>query len=131
MADRNSLRTISRFVTGHNKADGTSVFETDVGSSPPVRQFPDGIQIYDCYMTQGFPIDVSGESDIRAYERLIHNPPGIVVPNGSAARLVDIPPLYTSPMHRSMSLNYNSEVSKHVAGVVIETYHSVPRQTFI
>ncbi|KAJ9497607.1 hypothetical protein H2202_007031 [Exophiala xenobiotica] len=114
MADRNSLRTVSRFVTGHNKVDGTSVFQIDVGSSPPVRQLPDGMQIFDCYMTQGFPINVAGESDISVYERLIHNPPGIVVPNGSAARIVDIPPAYTSPMHRSMSLNYNFVIEGEV-----------------
>lgn len=114
MSNRNSLRTIARFVAGHNNADGTSVFQTDVDSNPPVRALPDGMQIFDCYMTQGFPVDVATESDLRVYERLIQNPPGIVVPNGSAARVVDIPPAYTSPMHRSKSLNYNFVIEGEV-----------------
>lgn len=114
MPTPSDLRPVSRFVTGNNKADGKSVFQTDVDSSPPIRQFPDGMQIFDCYLTQGFPVDVAADADIRVYERLIQNPPGIVVPDGSAARVVDLPPAYTSPMHRSISLNYNFVIEGEV-----------------
>lgn len=48
------------------------------------------------------------------YTHLIANPPGIVIPNGCAARLVDFPPGYTTPMHRSISLNYNFVVQGEV-----------------
>ncbi|KAK4942594.1 hypothetical protein LTR10_017723 [Elasticomyces elasticus] len=114
MSSPNSLSPISRFVTGHNKSDGSSVFQTDVDCNPPVRQFPGGMEIFDCYMTKGFPVDVAADDDIRTYEHLVQNPPGIVVDNGSAARVVDLPPAYVSPMHRSLSLNYNFVIEGEV-----------------
>ncbi|KEF57078.1 uncharacterized protein A1O9_07268 [Exophiala aquamarina CBS 119918] len=118
MSSPRTLTPISWYVTGHNEADGESVFHSDINTTPPVRKQPDNIQIFDCYLTQGFPIDLSGDKDIRTYEHLLQNPPGIVVPNGSAARVVDIPPGYTSPMHRSMSLNYNFVIEGEVDAIL-------------
>jgi quercetin dioxygenase-like cupin family protein len=113
MSKPNNLRTPVRFVTGHN-ADGTSIFETAISENPPTNNFSDDMQIAFCYGTQGFPIDVNDGKDIRVYEDLVQNPPGILVPDGSAARIVDFAPGYTTPMHRSMSLNYNVVIEGEV-----------------
>ncbi|KIW86770.1 uncharacterized protein Z519_12556 [Cladophialophora bantiana CBS 173.52] len=80
MSNSNNLRPIVRYVTGYNEDDGTSVFQTTVDNNPPAREFPDGMKIFDCYLTQGFPVDVAAAKDIRAYEDLIQDPPGIVIP---------------------------------------------------
>ncbi|KEF60690.1 uncharacterized protein A1O9_02251 [Exophiala aquamarina CBS 119918] len=111
---RNSLRPASRFVTGHNKTDGKSVFEPMVDKKPPTTTYPGGMEISFCYATQGFPIDVSGEHDIKVYQDFVQNPPGILVHNGSAARTIDFPPGYTTPMHCSMTLNYNFVIEGEV-----------------
>lgn len=112
---QNNLRPVSRFVTGHNKATGASVFEAlSVTESPPISSYPDGMQIALYYATSGFPVDLSIDRDIKIYENITKNPPEIVVPDGSAARVIDFPPCYNSPMHRSMSLNYNFVIEGEV-----------------
>jgi quercetin dioxygenase-like cupin family protein len=113
MSKPNNLRTPVRFVTGHN-TDGTSIFETAISEKPPTNNFSDDMQIAFCYGTQGFPIDVSDGKDIRVYENLVQDPPGILVPDGSAARIVDFAPGYMTPMYRSMSLNYNVVIEGEV-----------------
>ncbi|KIW45740.1 uncharacterized protein PV06_04101 [Exophiala oligosperma] len=111
----NNLRPLTRFVTGHNSADGKSVFESAaVNESPPVINYPGGMQIAFYYGTSGFPVDLSNDGDIKIYHKMIQNPPGIAVLNGSAARVIDFPPACTTPMHRSMSLNYNFVIEGEV-----------------
>lgn len=85
-----------------------------MGDTPPSSEYGDDMSIRFCYGTQGFPINVENGKDIQVYENLIQTPPGIVVPNGSAARIVDFAPGYTTPMHRSMSLNYNVVIEGEV-----------------
>lgn len=100
------LRSTSRYVTGHN-SEGQAIFETSITPEAPLRKSPDGMEIAFYYGTQGFPVQIAENQDLQVYEHLIQNPPGIVVPNGTAARLVDFPPGHVTPMHRSLSLNYN------------------------
>jgi quercetin dioxygenase-like cupin family protein len=113
MSTSERLRPISRFVTNH-KSDGTSIFEPAVDEKPHTDKYGDSMRIAFCYGTQGFPIDIGGMKDIRLYENLIQNPPGILVPNGSAARIIDFAPGYATAMHRSMSLNYNVVIEGEV-----------------
>lgn len=113
MSGSNHLRSPSRYVTGH-RADGTSVFEHAMGEKPPVEKFGGDMQIAFCYGTQGFPVDLSDRKDIQIYQDFIKKPPGILVPNGSAARIIDFAPGYTTPMHRSMSINYNVVIEGEV-----------------
>ncbi|KIW21683.1 hypothetical protein PV08_02263 [Exophiala spinifera] len=113
MSASNNLRSPARFVTGHN-IDGASIFESSIDERPPTNKFGDDMQIMFCYGTQGFPIDVSEGKDMQNYENLVQNPPGILVPDGSAARIIDFAPGYTTPMHRSMSLNYNFVIEGEV-----------------
>ena len=51
------------------------------------------------------------QSDIAAYASHLSSPPGLTLPNGAVGRMVDYPPGYTSPMHRTQSLDF---------GIVIE-----------
>lgn len=36
----------------------------------------------------------------------LHNLPGVMIPGGTVLRMVDLPPGSTSPMHRTVSLDY-------------------------
>jgi len=85
-----------------------------VDEKPPTTTHPDGMEISFCYATQAFPINVSHDQDIKVYDDFVQNPPGILVPNGSAARIIDFPPGYTTRMHRSMTLNYNVVIEGEV-----------------
>jgi quercetin dioxygenase-like cupin family protein len=113
MSEPRSLRTALRFVTGHN-SNGASIFEPSILEQPPTNEFVDEMHITFCYGTQGFPIDLDGGNDLQIYGDLVQNSPGIVVPNGSAARIVDFAPGYTTAMHRSMSVNYNVVIEGEV-----------------
>ena len=106
MSAPTGLRPINRVITTHNKA-GLSVFASTISEKPPLTELADGMQISFCYATSGFPVRLEQEEDISQYENFVRNPPGIVVEDGSVARLVDFPPGYSSPMHRTISLNYN------------------------
>lgn len=63
------------------------------------------------YLTQGFPVDLENDADIKAYEPFLHSAPGLTVSNGTVLRHVDFPPEMTHAMHRTVSIDY---------GVVLE-----------
>lgn len=101
------LRHARRFITTHNKA-GQGVFAVDDdGDHHKVMVRGKGVANI-IYSTSSNPVDMNDEVDI-AYAR--NNEPGIHVPNGSVARLIDFAPGVESPLHRAASLDY---------GVVIE-----------
>lgn len=106
------LPTVKRFITGHN-ADGLSIFPSSISHDPPVRDLY-GMNIIFCYATSQFPVQIDQERDLLVYQHLVENPPGIVIADGSAFRIVDFPPAYTSPMHRSLSINYNVVIEGEV-----------------
>ena len=60
-----------------------------------------------CYATQHFPVYIGNERYIGKYNEFAKTPMGIIVPDGTTARVVDFPPNYTSAMHRMISVNYN------------------------
>ncbi|KAH8691678.1 cupin domain protein, partial [Talaromyces proteolyticus] len=100
------LRDIKRYITTHDEA-GRSVFAKSLDDNPPAAVNPTPASLFLCYATQNFPVEIQQEKDIERYKQFIKNPPGIIVPGGSAARIVDFPPSYTSAMHRTVSVNYN------------------------
>ncbi|OQV03056.1 Cupin domain-containing protein [Cladophialophora immunda] len=95
-----------RFITTNN-GEGKAIFSTTLPEVPPSRDLPDGMRIAFCYGTNQTPPDFTDEKDIGAYESLIANPPGMVLPHGCVARLIDLPPGQETAMHRTISLNYN------------------------
>lgn len=56
-------------------------------------------------------MQLSDSKDLSIYQDDLANKPGIMIPGGSVLRLVDMRPGATSPMHRTVSLDY---------GVVLE-----------
>lgn len=59
------------------------------------------------YATQCFPVALDEDRDLAVYARFLREPPGMVVQNGTVARVADFAPGYTSAMHRTVSVNYN------------------------
>lgn len=104
------LRPINRFITDHN-AEGLAVFSTAIPEQLPSETIPVGDKFYLGYTTESYPVSFADNQDISSYAARISNPPGIVVPGGSVLRIVDIKPGGSSPMHRTVSLDY---------GVVLE-----------
>lgn len=100
-------REINRFITTIDRNTGDSIFSEQQGFQPPTTELPGGILSRFCFGTNKFPVDFSNDTDLYSYERLIENPPGLIIPNGTVARLIDFPPGCTSSMHRTLSLNYN------------------------
>ena len=106
MTSSNTLPPAKRHITTNDK-DGVSFFALDIGSEPPSRTLPDGTKVIFCYGSQPFPANLTDNQDLQSYQHLIENPPGIVVQNGFAFRILDLPPGYDSVMHRTVSVNFN------------------------
>lgn len=108
---------VKRFITTDND-DGKSIFLDHLSETPPLTVHPDGLESTFYYgTTQSIP-NLSGEGDVAAYEHLIDNPPGIIIPNGTVARLIDFPPGYESPMHRTISINYGCVIQGEIEMVL-------------
>ena len=106
----NSLPAIQRFVTRYNNR-GTAEFAKgrderinwhDVGG---IKNFALG------YTASTFPVQLTNDTDIQRFDEHLASKPGMVIPGGAICRYVDFAPKITSPMHRTISLDF---------GVVIE-----------
>jgi hypothetical protein len=110
MADR-GLSHPKRFVTSHNEK-GQAIVDNSIPEDAPFYYLPNKTAAFaQCYVTQGFPTILNEEADLAVYNNYLAAPPGLTVSNGTVLRYVDMPPASTSPMHRTLSLDY---------GVVIE-----------
>ncbi|KAF2218869.1 hypothetical protein BDZ85DRAFT_244416 [Elsinoe ampelina] len=107
MAHIGKLPTFQRYVTGHN-SEGKAIVSSDVDSSPPWQTNIEGGRAAFCqaYITSSFPVDFNGEKDVETYKGFLKDPPGLVNSNGTVLRIVDMGPGVTSPMHRTVSLDY-------------------------
>ena len=108
--DTNGLPIVRRFITDHN-AEGKAIFHQDVQEVLPWQVLGDTVRFGLGYTTDQFPVDLSGDADVKSYQHFQKNLPGITIPGGTVLRFVDMPPGATSPMHRTVSLDY---------GVVLE-----------
>lgn len=106
----NDLPKVKRFITDHNAA-GQAVFSSSLTEELPRTTIYNGASFGLGYATTRTPATLTDGADVAAYTDLLQSPPGIVVPGGTVARYVDTPPGSTSPMHRTVSLDY---------GVVLE-----------
>jgi quercetin dioxygenase-like cupin family protein len=109
-AEAKGLRHPNRFITDHD-ASGKAVFSTAIPEPVPWKQIPKDAQFALCYATSQYPVDLSSNKDLETYSNYLTNLPGIIIPGGTVLRYVDMPPGKTSPMHRTVSLDY---------GVVLE-----------
>lgn len=110
MSTGKNIRATKRFITGHDK-DGREIFHDEVADDAPMYSLPGDADFALCYATKGYPIDMSDNKDIATYQNYLTNLPGITISGGSVLRMVDMHPGATSPMHRTVSLDY---------GVVLE-----------
>lgn len=109
-ADEKGLRHPNRFITDHNK-EGQAIFSSKIPEPVPFTQIPNDAQFALCYATNQYPVELSNDADVKTYEHYLSNLPGIIIPGGTVLRYVDMRPGATSPMHRTVSLDY---------GVVLE-----------
>lgn len=107
-----TLRPMRRVVTT-NSPNGESVFVSSLSDIPPRKDILGGCGISFCYGSFSAPADFDGDRDVEACANYDDTPPN-TMKTGSVARLVDFPPGYTSPMHRTISLNYNFVVEGEV-----------------
>ena len=107
----NGLPAINRFITTHNERTGKAVFSNNHAEQLPLEKLPSKAHFGLGYTTSRTPVDLSKERDVKEYSEYLDKKPGIIIPGGSVCRIVDMMPGVTSPMHRTVSLDY---------GVVLE-----------
>lgn len=108
--DSNGLRKLHRFVTDCN-IDSKAIFHKSIDEALQFQVLDNRARFALGYATDTYPVDVSNDTDVKTYKHYQQNPPGITIPGGTVLRVVDMPPGSTSPMHRTVSLDY---------GVVLE-----------
>ena len=106
----NGLPQIKRYITDHN-AKGLATFSARAEDNLEWQDIGNMAKFALGYTTKAFPVQLSDEADISSYECFLQNKPGITIPGGTVLRIVDMAPETTSPMHRTVSLDY---------GVVLE-----------
>jgi quercetin dioxygenase-like cupin family protein len=106
----NGLPKINRYITTHDRS-AKATFAAEVAEELPFQELPDGARFCLGYVTDTVPAQLHNEKDIQAYKGYLKNKPGVMMPNGTVCRIVDMMPGATSPMHRTVSIDY---------GVVLE-----------
>ena len=105
MTAPSGLRDCQRYVTAHND-DGEAVFCPAVSPSVPWGSIG-AAKVFLGWATTSFPNTVGNDLlDVHAYDKMVKEPPGIVISTGTVLRVVDMKPQHVSPMHRTVSLDY-------------------------
>lgn len=111
MALQGNLSHPKRYITTHDET-GKAVIDTSVPEDAPFYELANKDAAFaQCYVTTGFPVELGDTADLKVYKDFLSSPPGLTVSNGTVLRYVDMPPGLTSPMHKTVSLDY---------GVVLE-----------
>ncbi|KAJ5720111.1 hypothetical protein N7493_006989 [Penicillium malachiteum] len=105
-----AFRSLNRFITTHNAA-GEAIFSGTLSEDMPIQSMADGADFSLAYTSSHFPAQLNADADIKEYNDYLTSPPGITISTGNVCRIVDMQPGATSPMHRTVSLDY---------GVVLE-----------
>lgn len=106
----NTLPSLKRFITTHDSSK-KAVFSNIVSEDNTFDPISPGAAFALGYVTKGFPVELNKDADLQVYKPYLEKAPGLVATGGTVLRFVDIEPGMTSPMHRTVSLDY---------GVVIE-----------
>ncbi|KAI5239662.1 hypothetical protein E4T43_06574 [Aureobasidium subglaciale] len=105
MAHKGELPKYQRLITGHN--DGGKAIFVEIEETAPWTTVQGGSVGFSLgYTTSTTPVDMTDDKDIASYKEHLVTPPGLVNKQGSVLRFVDCPPGSTSPMHRTVSLDY-------------------------
>lgn len=105
--EESPLPSLNRYITTHNH-EGKATISEEIPSKA-VWTDAKAANFFLGYCTKTFPVDLT--SDVSAYNSFLASPPGLTVSGGTVLRIVDMRPGVTSPMHRTVSLDY---------GVVLE-----------
>ncbi|KAF2136718.1 uncharacterized protein K452DRAFT_237049 [Aplosporella prunicola CBS 121167] len=105
MAHVGKLPQLHRYITTHNE-EGKAVFSDAISEESRMGELPDGMAFALSYTSQGFPVDINDDADIRNYQGFLESAPGLVISNGTVLRHVDLAPDTTTAMHRTQSLDY-------------------------
>ncbi|KAJ4286847.1 hypothetical protein N0V90_013100 [Kalmusia sp. IMI 367209] len=104
-ARESDLPNINRYITTHDQSTGKAVFSNQLPAQNPTQSLP-GAVFRQGYVTQGFPAELNDDADLDTYKSFLKSAPGLVQHNGTVLRIVDCHPAFTSPMHRTVSLDY-------------------------
>ncbi|KAI8632761.1 hypothetical protein F5Y19DRAFT_329247 [Xylariaceae sp. FL1651] len=111
MALQGKLDVPNRFITTCDE-NGKAIVDRTIPPEAPFYKLPNIETAFaHLYVTSGFPTKLQSDADIHTYQHYLNQPPGMTVSNGTVLRYVDMPPGATSPMHRTVSIDY---------GVVLE-----------
>ncbi|PYI10944.1 hypothetical protein BO78DRAFT_393483 [Aspergillus sclerotiicarbonarius CBS 121057] len=99
----NNLRHTSRFITDHTTT-GLAIFHKNISETVPAQAIPTGDTLYLGYATNQFPTDLN--NDLATYQHVLTSPPAFTIPGGTVLCLIDLAPASTSPLHRTLSLDY-------------------------
>lgn len=99
------LPSLNRFITTHDPKTGKAIFSDALPEQNPTQVIP-GAVFRQGYVTKGFPVQLNHDADLEVYKNFLLSPPGIVASGGTVLRVVDMHPNSTSPMHRTVSLDY-------------------------
>jgi quercetin dioxygenase-like cupin family protein len=104
---KNDLPYIHRYITTHN-TDGEAVFisHAQIPDYLPSKPAGEDGEIALLYATTSMPASVDDEADVAMYDEFLHQPPGITTDGGTIFRMIDLRPGKTTPMHRTVSVDY-------------------------
>ncbi|KAF1991856.1 cupin domain-containing protein [Aulographum hederae CBS 113979] len=117
MAHHGALPKVHRFITTHN-SEGKAVFSDAFDEESKIDALPDDMGFALSYSTQGFPVDLNSDADLKVYDKYLNSAPGLVISNGTVLRHVDFQPGITCAMHRTVSLDYGVVLEGEVEAVL-------------
>ncbi|RJE23122.1 Cupin domain protein [Aspergillus sclerotialis] len=99
-----NLRPLTRHITTHNNSGKAAIHSSD---TLKWQAYDDNKMAFSTiYTTSTTPPDLTNNADIPAHEKTMSDGHGLVNPNGSVIRCVDLAPGYVCIMHRTKSLDY-------------------------
>ncbi|KAL9616952.1 MAG: hypothetical protein Q9160_008222 [Pyrenula sp. 1 TL-2023] len=101
----NDLPPHTRVITTHTDT-GKSVFDETLPREVPVQVLDPRASAALTYVA-AIPAALAGDNaDLRAYTSLLHDPPGLTIPNAAVLRAYDMGPGVASPLHRTTSIDF-------------------------
>jgi quercetin dioxygenase-like cupin family protein len=102
----NDLPEVTTYITGHDESTGKAIVES---TRPAAWQlFQNKMMGFNViYTTSEFPASLNSNKDLTTYDQLLASGKlGLVNPQGTVCRMVDLAPGNEPIMHRTQSLDY-------------------------
>jgi quercetin dioxygenase-like cupin family protein len=109
-----------RHVTTHD-LDGKSIFFKGLETKGQREAIRDDLDFYLQYSTSTFPVNLSDETDITQYQKLLQGEkPGLTNKGGTILRICSFAPGSTEdpPMHRTISLDFGIVVAGEMESIL-------------